>query len=70
MTLAGLSSRMAMVHCYSLLHSSCHLVSLPWQSPLTWLLTALALDCGYYWFHRASHEVAALWAVHQVNTSI
>ena len=32
-------------------------------------LAALALDCGYYWFHRASHEVGVLWAVHQVHHS-
>jgi alkylglycerol monooxygenase len=27
------------------------------------------VDCGYYWFHRASHEVGVLWAVHQVHHS-
>ena len=43
------------------------MVDLPWDSPYTWLLTALLVDCGYYWFHRASHEVGLLWAVHQVS---
>ena len=32
-------------------------VVLSWDSPLTWLVTALLLDLGYYVFHRASHEV-------------
>merc|ERR1712107_554216 len=41
------------------------LVDLPWNSPWTWILTAVLVDLGYYWFHRASHEIGALWAVHQ-----
>ena len=69
MTLAGLVSRALMVHCYSSLHHQYRLTSLAWDLPSTWLLTALLLDCGYYWFHRASHEVGALWAVHQVHHS-
>ena len=69
MTLAGLVSRALMVHCYSSLHLQYRLTSLAWDLPSTWLLTALLLDCGYYWFHRASHEVGALWAVHQVHHS-
>ena len=32
-------------------------VDLGWDSPLTWLVTAIFLDLGYYAFHRASHEV-------------
>merc|ERR1711910_16542 len=27
------------------------------------------MGLGYYWFHRASHEVGLLWAVHQVHHS-
>ena len=69
MTLSGLVSRVLMVHCYSHLHQHYRLTSLAWSRPSTWLLTALLLDCGYYWFHRASHEVGALWAVHQVHHS-
>ena len=67
MTLGGLVSRVLMLRCYSSLHQQYGVVSLPWASPLTWLLTALLLDCGYYFFHRASHEVGLLWAVHQVS---
>ena len=69
MTLSGLVSRVLMVHCYSHLHQHYRLTSLAWSRPSTWFLTALLLDCGYYWFHRASHEVGALWAVHQVHHS-
>ena len=42
------------------------LVDLPWDSVWTWVIAALLVDCGYYWFHRASHEIGFLWAVHQV----
>ena len=43
------------------------LLDLAWDSGLTWLVTALLLDLGYCWFHRASHEVGVLWAGHQVR---
>jgi len=69
MTLGGLLTRFAMISTYSYIHTNHHIVILPWQSPLTWLLTAILLDLGYYCFHRASHEVGLLWAVHQVHHS-
>ena len=82
MTAGGLVTRVAMVRTYdhiyqvtdslntllSRIRSQEHrLLELPWDSALTWLCTALLLDLGYYWFHRASHEVGVLWAVHQVR---
>ncbi len=33
----------------------------------TWLLLFLGVDFFYYWFHRMSHEVNALWASHIVH---
>ena len=42
-------------------------MDLAWDSPLTWVAAAVLIDLGYYWFHRASHEVALLWSVHQVR---
>ena len=27
-------------------------VELPWSSPWTWLLTALLVDLGYYWYGK------------------
>ena len=32
-----------------------------------WVLLFLGVDFFYYWFHRASHEVNALWAAHIVH---
>lgn len=45
------------------------LLELPWDSAWTWFFTFLGVDLGYYWVHRASHEVAVLWAAHQVHHS-
>lgn len=33
----------------------------------TWTLLFLGVDFFYYWFHRASHEINALWAAHIVH---
>ncbi|XP_037092931.1 alkylglycerol monooxygenase-like [Pollicipes pollicipes] len=41
----------------------------PWDSPASFWLTMLGVDFGYYWFHRASHEVNLVWASHQVHHS-
>ncbi|XP_015782264.1 alkylglycerol monooxygenase-like [Tetranychus urticae] len=35
----------------------------------SWLIALVALDFTYYWFHRASHEVNFLWAIHQTHHS-
>ncbi|MCB9186358.1 MAG: sterol desaturase family protein [Flavobacteriales bacterium] len=33
----------------------------------SWTLLFLGVDFFYYWFHRASHEINALWAAHIVH---
>ncbi|MEO8795820.1 MAG: sterol desaturase family protein [Daejeonella sp.] len=33
----------------------------------TWLFLFLGVDFFYYWFHRMSHQVNALWAAHIVH---
>jgi alkylglycerol monooxygenase len=32
-----------------------------------WVLLFLGVDFFYYWFHRASHQINALWAAHIVH---
>ena len=39
------------------------------KSGLTWVLALLGVDLCFYWFHRFSHRVNALWAVHHVHHS-
>ena len=38
-----------------------------WLSPAGWLLALVFYDFCYYWFHRAGHEVAIVWASHVVH---
>ncbi len=33
----------------------------------SWFLALIGVDFFYYWFHRASHRVGALWAMHSVH---
>src|SRR5712691_3620978 len=37
------------------------------QGPAAWLLAFVAVDLIYYWWHRLSHRVNFLWAVHVVH---
>merc|ERR1719490_506135 len=67
--MVGLFSKAACLSTYAWVHTHYRLVDLPWNSPWTWILTAVLVDLGYYWFHRASHEVGVLWAVYQVHHS-
>merc|ERR1719481_698040 len=69
MTMMGLLSKGACISLYSWVHTHYRVVDLPWDSVWTWVLTAVLVDLGYYWFHRASHEVGVLWAVHQAHHS-
>ena len=38
----------------------------PWQ---VWVITFVAIDFIFYWYHRASHRVRILWAVHMNHHS-
>ena len=46
-------------------HARVHEVSL--SSPLAWVTLIVAVDLAFYAFHRASHRVGFLWAVHAVH---
>ena len=37
------------------------------RSPIVWALLILAMDLSFYVFHRASHRIGLLWAVHAVH---
>ncbi len=38
-------------------------------TPATMLLTFLAVEFLYYWYHRLSHEIPFLWAIHHTHHS-
>lgn len=42
-------------------------VQLPADSALTWIACFVLVDFLYYWWHRASHRINVLWAVHVVH---
>jgi sterol desaturase/sphingolipid hydroxylase (fatty acid hydroxylase superfamily) len=45
-----------------------HLRLVTWRSPLAvWALAFVGVDFLYYWWHRTSHGVNLLWAVHVVH---
>lgn len=39
----------------------------PVDNWIVWVLTFLAVDCCYYWFHRSAHEIQVLWAGHGIH---
>jgi alkylglycerol monooxygenase len=43
------------------------IVRWPEGSWIPWVLAFVAGDLCYYWYHRAGHTVAALWAIHGVH---
>jgi alkylglycerol monooxygenase len=44
---------------------------IPWKFSVTssaaWLIAFIGVDLAYYWWHRLSHEVNFLWAIHVVH---
>lgn len=52
---------------YAWLWSHARVFDVSARSPVAWVLLVLGVDLGYYAFHRASHRVGFLWAVHAVH---
>merc|ERR1711971_141947 len=50
MTMVGLFSKAACLSTYAWVHTHYRLVDLPWNSPWTWIITAVLVDLGYYWW--------------------
>lgn len=55
--------------CYCYVYEHFRLTTFAWNSAGTWLLTALLVDWGFYWFHRMAHEINFMWAIHQAHHS-
>lgn len=54
---------------YQMIHDNWRVLDLRPDSLAAWVLTAIGIDFGYYWFHRAGHEVNLIWASHAVHHS-
>ncbi len=52
---------------YAYLFEHWRLVDFDANRPWVWILAILGVDVMFYWWHRASHVVNVLWAVHGVH---
>ena len=64
--LLGIFLKAITFFCYLYIYEHWRFYSFP-NTILTWLLLFMGVDFFYYWFHRMSHEVNALWAAHIVH---
>ncbi|MBF2055042.1 MAG: sterol desaturase family protein [Candidatus Sericytochromatia bacterium] len=49
---------------YLWLYEQARLQTLPLDAAWAWVACMLAVDFGYYWFHRASHRINLIWIGH------
>lgn len=63
--LLGLFYSAVLVVAYSWVHERSRVVELPVAAQ--WVVAMIGVDFMYYWWHRASHRVNALWAAHVVH---
>ena len=66
MVLREMLMRGTMLSAYLYIYANWRIYELPWDSLMTWIVTAILVDFAYYWVHRAAHELNILWAAHQV----
>ncbi len=64
--IVGLFFKSALFFGYQYIYENWRVLDFP-QTIWTWILLFLGVDFFYYWFHRMSHQVNALWAAHIVH---
>lgn len=64
--LTGIFMKTALFFGYKYIFEHWKLFELP-KSIWVWIILFFAVDFFYYWFHRMSHQVNALWAAHIVH---
>ena len=52
---------------YDHIHQTFGTTSWPLHSPWAWLAAIVLFDHSFYWWHRYSHQINVLWAVHVVH---
>lgn len=57
----------ALIGAYMAVYTHWRLFEINMTSVGLWILCFLAVDFAYYWFHRSSHEINAIWATHVVH---
>ena len=63
----GVFGKLLRVGIYTLAFEHVALTRLPADALWVWVFALLFYDFCYYWYHRAGHRVAALWAAHAVH---
>jgi len=64
--ITGIFMKTALFFGYKYIYDHWRLFDLP-STLLVWILLFTGVDFFYYWFHRMSHQVNALWAAHIVH---
>ena len=64
---SGIFFKVVVVGMYFALHARAAAWEIPLDSVLAWCVCFVLVDFLYYWFHRISHEMNALWAAHVVH---
>ncbi|RZK53157.1 MAG: sterol desaturase family protein, partial [Pedobacter sp.] len=62
----GLFMKTALFFGYTYIFENWRLLTMP-KNVWIWIALFIAVDFFYYWFHRMSHQVNALWAAHIVH---
>jgi alkylglycerol monooxygenase len=57
----------ALLAAYAWVYDHGRLLTMDAATPAPWLVSFVAVDFLYYWWHRASHQVNVLWAAHVVH---
>jgi sterol desaturase/sphingolipid hydroxylase (fatty acid hydroxylase superfamily) len=60
-------AKTALFAAYVFLFARARLFAIPMSSAAAWVACFLGVDFFYYWFHRTSHRVNAVWATHVVH---
>ncbi|XP_037802139.1 alkylglycerol monooxygenase-like isoform X2 [Penaeus monodon] len=61
--------RGAELSAYIWVYDNWRLSCLAWDSLYTYFLSLLGVEFCFYWWHRASHETALMWAAHSTHHS-
>lgn len=63
----GLFQKAILFAGYSYLYENFRLITFPEGSAAVWIAAFFGVDLCYYWWHRMSHQVNFMWAVHVVH---
>src|SRR5687768_2822977 len=65
--IVGVFLKVVLLTAYVIVYESFRVFDLAPYPAAAWIVAFLGVDIAYYWWHRLSHEVAFMWAVHVVH---